>query len=121
MIATLAKRFTFDAAHCLPKLAPDHKCHRLHGHTYEVELVFRGEVGDDGFVIDYDKIAEAWQPIHDALDHRYLNEVPGLETPSTEMLCQWILRRLDQWASLVRVHVKESSTTWCEMTRKDSL
>jgi 6-pyruvoyltetrahydropterin/6-carboxytetrahydropterin synthase len=119
MIATLAKRFTFDAAHCLPKLGPDHKCHRLHGHTYEVELVFRGRVQENGFVVDYDKIAEAWQPIHDELDHRYLNDVPGLETPSTEVLCGWMWKRLEMWNDLVKIHIKESSTTWCEMTRAE--
>ena len=120
MIATIAKRFTFDAAHHLPTVPVDHKCHRMHGHTYEVELVLRGPVGADGFVLDYAVIAEMWQPIHDALDHRCLNDVPGLEVPSTEVLAGWILRRLNIWKALTAVRIKESSTTWCEMTRDDS-
>jgi len=117
MIATIAKRFTFDAAHHLPTVPADHKCHRMHGHTYEVELVFRGDIGANGFVVDYADIAEAWQPIHDALDHRVLNDVPGLEIPSTEILAAWILDRLSIWNQLVRVRINESSTTWCEMER----
>ncbi len=90
MIATLAKRFTFDAAHCLPKLPAGHKCQRLHGHTYEVEIVCRGNADARGFVVDYDEIASVWRHIHDKLDHRYLNEIPGLETPSTEHLVAWM-------------------------------
>lgn len=123
MKATLCKRFTFDAAHCLPKLGPDHKCARLHGHTYEVEIVITGDVGDNGFVIDYDDIAKAWAPIHRDLDHRYLNEIPGLETPSTEVLCHWIwdnlvtqIRYFSPSAYLGKVRVYESSTTYCEVT-----
>lgn len=118
MFATIAKRFTFDAAHHLPTVPADHKCHRMHGHTYEVELVFRGPVGDDGFVIDYAKIAEAWDPLHAALDHQILNDVRGLEVPSTENLVHWIWRRLgDIWPMLDVVRVYESSTTWCEVAR----
>lgn len=128
MIATLSKRFTFDAAHCLPKLPPGHKCARLHGHTYEVEIVCRGKVGDNGFVIDYDDIATAWAPIHHALDHRYLNEISGLEQPSTENLIAWIFAYLHNsksgaavWDVLSGIRVMESSTTWCEMSKQEWL
>jgi len=132
MIATLSKRFTFDAAHCLPRLPAGHKCARLHGHTYEVELVCRGQVDKEtGFVIDYDDIAQAWVPICDRLDHRYLNEVPGLETPSTENLVAWMFSEMyvNQdgvffkaiWPVLDRILIKESSTTWCEMTKAEWL
>jgi 6-pyruvoyltetrahydropterin/6-carboxytetrahydropterin synthase len=130
-MATLAKRFTFDAAHCLPRLPAGHKCANLHGHTYEVELVCRGKVDDVGFVIDYDVIAMAWRPVHDQLDHRYLNDIPGLETPSTEHLVAWMFRwfhehtELDPgqafWPVLHSIRIKESSTTWCEMTKVEWL
>jgi 6-pyruvoyltetrahydropterin/6-carboxytetrahydropterin synthase len=121
MIATVSKRFTFDAAHRLDRLPPDHKCHRMHGHTYEVELSFTGELDQDGFVIDYAEIAKMWQPLHHVLDHHTLNEVPGLELPSTEHLAAWIIANLlatlpDGKRSLLSVvRVKESSTTWCAM------
>lgn len=135
MIATLSKCFTFDAAHCLPKLGPTHKCHRLHGHTYEVEFVHRGVVDENGFVIDYDDIAATWSHLHNALDHRYLNEIDGLETPSTENLCAWMFDFIRSfavladgrgngihdrvWSTLDRIRIKESSTTWCEMTKAE--
>jgi 6-pyruvoyltetrahydropterin/6-carboxytetrahydropterin synthase len=131
MIATLSKRFTFDAAHCLPKLDPGHKCARLHGHTYQVEIVCRGPVDENGFVIDYDAIAHAWEPIHRALDHRYLNDIPGLEQPSTENLLAWIFKSFHDeprpgdyaqvWALLDTIRIYESSTTWCEMTKEQWL
>jgi 6-pyruvoyltetrahydropterin/6-carboxytetrahydropterin synthase len=125
MIATIAKRFTFDAAHRLDRLPATHKCHRMHGHTYEVELVFTGMVDEDGFVIDYSDIAEMWYPLHDQLDHRVLNEVPGLEIPSTEHLAGWIACHLcrkltTEGPGMIRifdtVKVKESTTTWCSVT-----
>lgn len=129
--ATLAKTFTFDAAHCLPGLPPDHKCARLHGHTYEVELQVRGPVRENGFVVDYADLAALWQPLFDEIDHRYLNDVPGLECPSTEMLAAWMWSRLSAlcapdgdlasksycFALLQRIRIKESSTTWCEVHR----
>lgn len=118
---TLAKRFTFDAAHRLDRLPPDHKCYRLHGHTYEVEIVLRGPVDPStGFLVDYERISMAWKSVHDQLDHRFLNEVPGLEVSSTENLAAWILVLIG--ASLVHVHavrVKESSSTWCEVLASD--
>lgn len=114
---TIAKRFTFDAAHRLERLPADHKCHRLHGHTYEVELRLCGNVdADTGFIVDYAEIEAAWEPVFDAIDHRYLNEVPGLEVPSTEVLVAWIAARLaETLPELVSVRVSESSTTWAEV------
>lgn len=140
LIATIAKRFTFDAAHRLENLPAAHKCNRLHGHTYTVELEITGPVGTDGFVIDYQVLADAWAPLHELLDHCYLNEVRGLEIPSTEHLAIWILRRLVNddllalrndwrhaegppgassemiWTLVSAVTVEESSSTWCRVT-----
>jgi 6-pyruvoyltetrahydropterin/6-carboxytetrahydropterin synthase len=119
MFVTIAKQFTFDAAHRLATCPPDHKCYRLHGHTYGVEIQMRGPVGPDGFVVDYERIADRWQPIHEELDHQYLNEVEGLELTSTEHLVHYIFERmLHGWpegVQLLRVRVSESSTTWAEM------
>lgn len=118
MRVKIGKKFDFDAAHFLPKVHPLHKCHRMHGHTYVVELICEGEVGADGMVCDYADIAAAWEPLHRLLDHRVLNEVAGLENPTTEMLAPFILNYLEDssliapWLTAVRVY--ESSTTWCE-------
>lgn len=115
MIITISKMFDFDAAHYLTRVAPDHKCSRLHGHTYRVELVATGEPDARGMVVDYSELAEAWAPIHAAIDHRVLNDIEGLENPTSEVLAQWILWRITAlFPAVVAVRVYESSTTWCE-------
>lgn len=120
MITTIAKRFTFDAAHFLPTVPDGHKCRRMHGHTYEVEFQFSGTTADNGFCagIDYADIATAWAKIHAVIDHRELNQIPGLEVPSTENLVVWIITALyvldpNLGDYLRAVKVSESSTTWC--------
>ena len=129
MIATIAKHFTFDAAHFLPLVPADHKCHRMHGHTYEVEIIVTGPIVN-GFVVDYEDIATAWAQISDLVDHRVLNEIPGLENPSTENLIAWMFQRImlgwDQSLDTLRnnlsaIRIKESSTTWCEISARNWL
>jgi 6-pyruvoyltetrahydropterin/6-carboxytetrahydropterin synthase len=113
---TIAKQFTFEAAHRLDRLPASHKCHHLHGHSYRVEVQLRGPVDENGFVVDYADIAAAWRPFDLQLDHKYLNDIPGLEIPSTEVLVKWIGDRLKPLLPrLIRVRVSESMTTWAEM------
>jgi len=118
MIVRICKQFDFDAAHWLPHVCEGHKCGRLHGHTYRVDVILEGQPTEhEGWFLDYADIAAAWKPIHNALDHRCLNEVSGLENPTTEVLTPWILSALNAGALapfLVGVRVYESSTTWCE-------
>lgn len=123
MITTIAKRFTFDAAHFLPTVPEGHKCRRMHGHTYEVEFQFSGETAENGFCasIDYDDIAKVWDRIHKTLDHRELNKIPGLQVPTTEILVEWIITAVSVltetttglYNHLGSVKVAESATTWC--------
>lgn len=124
---TISKTFDFDAAHFLPKVPKGHKCRRLHGHTYRVEVVCAtsdNRLDKRGMVLDYAEIAEAWKVLDAKLDHRCLNKIKGLENPTTEVLAPWIFDRLwktlcvgvgveRSWA-LIAVKVYESSTTWCE-------
>jgi 6-pyruvoyltetrahydropterin/6-carboxytetrahydropterin synthase len=118
MRVRIAKAFDFDAAHWLPHVPDGHKCKRMHGHTYRVEVLLEGEPDERGFVVDYAEIAAAWQPIHDVIDHRLLNEVDGLENPTTEVLAPWILERfVRSLPQTVAVRVYESSTTYCEARR----
>lgn len=118
MKVTICKAFDFDAAHWLPHVCEGHKCGRMHGHTYVVSVELVGEIDPHmGWFVDYAEIAAAWQPIHDAIDHRCLNDVEGLENPTTEVLAPWILDRLTKSAIgrfVSAVRVNESSTTWCE-------
>lgn len=119
-IVTISKTFDFDAAHRLQGLPRGHKCRRLHGHTYRVEVRLRGRADERGFVADYAEIAAAWKPVHKLLDHRYLNRIEGLEVPSTEVLAPFIASMLiDALPLLHSVRVYESSTTWCEVLRED--
>lgn len=120
MKTTIEKTFDFDAAHALTFLPETHKCHRMHGHTYRVTVVCEGEPDANGMLIDYAEIAAAWAPIHDVLDHRTLNNIPGLECSTTERLAEWVMIRLVETLPLVsRVIAWESSTTCATVCRSD--
>ena len=95
MIAELVRTWRIDAAHRLPNLPPEHKCSRMHGHGYLVEVRVRGPVGaDTGWVMDFAEMDRAAEPVVKALDHRCLNEVEGLGNPTAELLAAWIWERL---------------------------
>jgi len=117
-VTEISKSFTFEAAHLLPNAAPDHKCARLHGHSFGVELHVGGPVDPElGWVVDFAEIAAAWRPLHDQLDHRYLNEVEGLDNPTSERIAEWIWTRVrPTLAGLVRVVVRETCTASCTYT-----
>lgn len=106
------KEFTFEAAHRLPNVPPDHKCFRLHGHSFRVALHVRGPVDPHtGWILDFADISAAWQPMHALLDHRYLNEVEGLSNPTSEHLARWIFERVrPSLPLLARVVVHETCT-----------
>jgi 6-pyruvoyltetrahydropterin/6-carboxytetrahydropterin synthase len=106
------KEFTFEAAHRLPQVPPDHKCHRLHGHSFHVALHVRGPVDPrTGWIVDFADIAAAWQPVHALLDHRYLNEVDGLANPTSEHIARFIFDRVRSALPLLcRVVVRETCT-----------
>lgn len=116
------KEFRFEAAHRLPNVPPGHKCSRLHGHSFRVEVHVRGEVGaESGWIIDFADIAAAFQPLHEQLDHNYLNEIEGLSNPTSEMLAMWIWERLQPTLpSLSKVVVRETCTSGCVYTGPNS-
>ncbi len=112
----LAREFSFEAAHRLPNAPPGHKCTRLHGHSYRVELVCEGDVDPTtGWLVDFGEIKRAFAPLHEQLDHRYLNEIDGLENPTAENLARWIWVRLKpHLVTLAQVNVAETCATRCE-------
>jgi 6-pyruvoyltetrahydropterin/6-carboxytetrahydropterin synthase len=106
------KEFTFESAHRLPNVPDGHKCGRLHGHSYWVKITIEGEVGEEtGWVQDFADLKEAFKPLHDRLDHNYLNEIPGLENPTSEVVAVWIWKKLKpKLPMLTEVVVAETCT-----------
>jgi 6-pyruvoyltetrahydropterin/6-carboxytetrahydropterin synthase len=108
MNVELKKEYRFEAAHWLPRVPAGHKCSRMHGHSYRVELTVTGPVDErTGWLIDFSAIDEVWAELHGRLDHRTLNEVPGLENSTCEVLSAYI------WA-VVRQSIPQLSavTVW---------
>jgi len=115
------KEFTFEAAHRLPNVPEGHKCARLHGHSFHVRVSVDGPVGDtSGWVMDFAELKSAFRPVYDRLDHRYLNEVSGLENPTSENLARWIWRELGaSLAGLAEVEVRETCSAGCVYRGED--
>ena len=111
----LRKSFQIESAHRLPHVPVGHKCARLHGHSWVIEIVLEGPVGDEtGWVMDFADVKEAFRPIYDQLDHHYLNGIPGLENPTSERLAVWIWERLKPVLPLLsEVVIAETCTSRC--------
>ena len=115
MRVSLSKTFSFEAAHWLPTFPEAHKCRRMHGHSFHVDIVVEGEVPEEtGYLMDYGEIKKAITPVEEALDHRCLNDIEGLENPTAEMLSRWIWDRIsEQIPCLFEIRVKETCTSEC--------
>ena len=107
------KTFTLESAHRLPNVPAGHKCARVHGHSFRVELHVSGPVDPHlGWVMDFAEIKQAFEPLFQRLDHRYLNDVPGLDNPTSENLARYIWRELKpDLPLLARVVVHETCTS----------
>ncbi len=109
------QEFLIQAARRLPHTPPGHPCHFLHGHSFKVRLCLRGMPEDkSGWVMDFARLAEHFEPVRQRLDHRLLNEVAGLENPTSENLARWIWEQLRPSLPLLsRVEVHENSLQGC--------
>ncbi len=113
----IAATYSFEAAHRLPHLPDGHKCKRLHGHNYRLDVAIAGPLDARGFVIDYAELDAVVQPLVDSLDHRYLNEIDGLDNPTSEVMALWfrtrIMASLPGYDPVVRIW--ETPRYWVEV------
>ena len=109
------KEFHFEAAHRLPNVPAGHKCARLHGHSFHVRIAVAGMVDEDtGWVMDFAELKSHFKPIYDKLDHYYLNDIPGLENPTSENIARWIWVKLKRvLPQLSSVEIRETCTSGC--------
>jgi 6-pyruvoyltetrahydropterin/6-carboxytetrahydropterin synthase len=112
------KEFTFEAAHRLPAVPAGHKCGRLHGHSFRVEVHVAGELDEKlGWVMDYADIKMVVKPVIARLDHYYLNDIPGLENPTSEVIARWLWQEIKAvLPALSKIVVKETCTSGCIYT-----
>ena len=107
------KAFNIEAAHKLTGVPEDHKCARLRGHSFHVEIHVSGPLTPrEGWVMDFSDIKATFEPIYNQLDHNYLNDITGLENPTSEILAQWIWQQLKpQLPLLSKIVIKETCTS----------
>ena len=115
MRVRLTKDFQFEAAQTLPKAPEGHKCRRMHGHSFKVEISVEGEVDDaTGWLYDHAQISSAMKPLLQQLDHSYLNEIAGLENPTIENMAAWLWKKLEALCpGLCEIVVHETPTAPC--------
>ena len=111
----LFKEFQIEASHLLPNLPEGHKCRRLHGHSFRILVNIEGEINEElGWVMDFADIGKAFEPIFKILDHNHLNDIEGLENPTSENIARWVWRELKKdLPILAEVHVNETCSSGC--------
>jgi len=112
----IVQAFRFEAAHHLPRVADTHRCKRMHGHSYRVELKLDGPVDPySGFVVDFFDLEAAFRPLLERMDHHCLNDIEGLENPTAENIAMWIYDRVKPALPLLSsVIVYETTDCWAE-------
>ena len=107
------KEFTFDSAHKLPNVPDGHKCKNLHGHTYKLTVYLEGEIDEKlGWVMDFNELKQVMKPLLNRMDHHYLNDLPGLENPTSEVLVRWIWNQVQPALPLLsKIELRETPTS----------
>ena len=109
------KKFHIESARSLPNLPDEHPCSQVHGHSFEIILKVSGELNEKaGFIIDFQEIEDSFDPIRKLLDHAYLNNIKGLENPTSENMCKYIWEKVKpEILDLVEIGIKETHSTGC--------
>lgn len=107
------KKFSFDSAHYLPHVPEDHKCGRMHGHTYTLTVFFEGEPDPHmGWLVDFSEVKAVISPLVKSIDHKLLNEIPGLENPTSEVIAAWFWHQIKPKMPLLkRIELNETPST----------
>ncbi len=115
MRARLTKDFRFEAAQTLPNLPGDHKCKRMHGHSFKLEITIEGEINPAiGWIYDHAEITGAMKPLMEQFDHGYLNDIEGLENPTIELMAAWLWKKLaPKLPGLFEIVIHETPTARC--------
>jgi 6-pyruvoyltetrahydropterin/6-carboxytetrahydropterin synthase len=117
-IYTVTRRYTFEAAHFLPYVREGHKCRRMHGHNYEIDVSVSGRLSDTGFVIDFWDLDDIVQPIVNSIDHRTLNDLEGLNNPTAEIIAEWFLNQIKKdlppELGVTKVRCYETKNCWAD-------
>lgn len=113
---SVTRRYHFESAHRLPKVKASHKCFRMHGHNYEIEVTIRDTIRADGFILDFAELDELVNPIIAEVDHRTLNDIKGLENPTAELIAQWFCKRINAAGEydVFSVRCYETKDCWAE-------
>lgn len=107
------KKFTFDSAHALPHVPDGHKCKEVHGHTYKLTVFIEGDLDEKlGWVMDFAELKRVIKPVIEEIDHKFLNDIPGLENPTCEIIVKWIWDRIKPGIPLLKkLHLDETPTS----------
>ena len=107
------KTFTFDSAHSLPNVPDGHKCKAVHGHTYQLTIFIEGPLVENlEWVMDFAEVKSVVEPIVKILDHKYMNDIEGLENPTCERIAIWIWDKIKVGIpQLVRIELNETPTS----------
>jgi len=107
------RQFTFDSAHFLPNVPVQHKCRATHGHTYKLTVFIEGDlIKEHGWVIDYADLKKVIQPVIEMIDHKLLNDIPGLENPTSEILVIWLWNKIIPLLPILkRIELNETAST----------
>lgn len=115
LLMIVFKKFTIESARSLPNLPDSHPCKKIHGHSFKIIIYVKGQTDSKtGFVIDFNNIEKAFNPLKKKLDHAYLNNIDGLNNPSSENMCIWIWKKLEKkLPGLSMIKIKETNSTGC--------